>query len=72
LEDLAGPGMTVKEFWQQVDKDYTEFEYGKLLVPRQVHVKFSFIMMKFHEWYFLACVYGLNFTEAKIPGDKSM
>jgi hypothetical protein len=24
---------------------------------------------EFHEWYFLACVYGLNFVEAKIPGD---
>jgi hypothetical protein len=26
-------------------------------------------MQKFHEWYYLACVYGLNFIEAKIPGD---
>jgi hypothetical protein len=26
-------------------------------------------MQKFHEWYFLACVYGLNFVEAKIPRD---
>jgi hypothetical protein len=26
-------------------------------------------MMKFHEWYYLACVYGLNFIEAKIPRD---
>jgi hypothetical protein len=26
-------------------------------------------MQKLHEWYFLACVYGLNFIEAKIPGD---
>jgi hypothetical protein len=23
-------------------------------------------MQKFHEWYYLACVYGLNFVEAKI------
>jgi hypothetical protein len=26
-------------------------------------------MRKFHKWYFLACVYGLNFVEAKILGD---
>jgi hypothetical protein len=26
-------------------------------------------MQKIHEWYYLACVYGLNFIEAKIPGD---
>jgi hypothetical protein len=40
-----------------------------MLVPKQVHVKLPFIMMKFHEWYYLACVYGLNFIEAKIPRD---
>jgi hypothetical protein len=33
LEDLVVEGMTVKEFWQQGNKDYTEFEYGKPLVP---------------------------------------
>jgi hypothetical protein len=26
-------------------------------------------MQKFHELYYLAYVYGLNFAEAKIPGD---
>jgi hypothetical protein len=26
-------------------------------------------MKKLYEWYYLACVYGLNFTEAHIPGD---
>jgi hypothetical protein len=26
-------------------------------------------MKKLHEWYYLACVYGLNFIEAHIPGD---
>jgi hypothetical protein len=39
------------------------------LVPKQVHVNFPFIMMKFHEWYYLACVYGLNFIDAKFPRD---
>jgi hypothetical protein len=28
-----------------------------------------FVMKKFHEWYYLACVYGLNFIEANIPRD---
>jgi hypothetical protein len=39
------------------------------LFQKHVHVKFSFIIQKFHEWYYLACVYGLNFIEAKILGD---
>jgi hypothetical protein len=26
-------------------------------------------MQKIHKWYYLACVYGLNFIEAKIPRD---
>jgi adenylate cyclase class IV len=26
-------------------------------------------MQKLHKWYYLACVYGLNFIEAKIPRD---
>jgi hypothetical protein len=26
-------------------------------------------MQKFHKWYYFACVYGLNFAEAKIPRD---
>jgi hypothetical protein len=69
LEDLALEGMTVEEFWQYADKDYREFENGKPLVPKHVHLKFLWIMQKLHEWYFLACAYGLNFIEAKIPGD---
>jgi hypothetical protein len=46
-----------------------EFEYGKPLVPKHVHLKYSWAMQKIHEWYYLACVYGLNFIEAKIPKD---
>jgi hypothetical protein len=69
LEDLALVGMTVEEFWQHSDKDTREFEYGKPLVPKNVHLKLLWIMQKLHEWYYLACVYGLNFIEARIPGD---
>jgi hypothetical protein len=69
LEDLAIEGMTVEEFWQHGDKDYREFEYEKPLVLKYVHLKFQLIMQKFHKWYFLACVYGLNFVEATIPRD---
>jgi hypothetical protein len=69
LEDLALEGMTVEEFWQHGNKDYREFEYRKPLVPKHVHLKLSWIVQKFHEWYYLACVYGLNFIEAKIPRD---
>jgi hypothetical protein len=69
LEDLALEGMTVNFFWQHGNKDYREFEYVKPLVPKHVHLKLLWIMQKFHEWYYLACVYGLNFVQAKIPGD---
>jgi hypothetical protein len=69
LEDLALVGMIVEEFWQHGDKDIREFEYGKPLVPKYVHLKLSWMMQKLHQWYYLACVYRLNFIEAKIPGD---
>jgi hypothetical protein len=55
LEDLALEGMTIEEFWQHDNKDYREFQYGKLLVPKHVHLKLLWIMQKFHEW-FLSCI----------------
>jgi hypothetical protein len=39
------------------------------LIPKHVHLKLMLIILKLHEWYYLACVYGLNFVEAKILGD---
>jgi hypothetical protein len=69
LEDLTLVGMSVEEFWQHGDKDIWEFEYGKLLVPKHVYLKLPWIKQKLHEWYYLICVYGLNFIEAKIPRD---
>jgi hypothetical protein len=69
LEDLAVEGMTIKEFWEHGDKDYREFEYEKAFILKHVHLKIPWIIQKFHEWYYLACVYGLNFVEAKIPTD---
>jgi hypothetical protein len=32
-------------------------------------IKLSWVMKKFHKLYYLACVYELNFIEAKILGD---
>jgi hypothetical protein len=69
LEDLYLVGMSVKEFWQHGDKDKWEFEYEKPLVPKHVHPKLPWTMPKLHGWYYFACVCGLNFIEAKIPGD---
>jgi hypothetical protein len=69
VEDLALVGMTIEEFWQHDGKDVREFEYGKPLVPNHVHLKLPWMMQKLHPWYYPACVYGLNFIEAKIPGD---
>jgi hypothetical protein len=39
------------------------------LVLKPVHLKLQWIMQKLHEWYYLVCVCGLNFVEAKIPRD---
>jgi hypothetical protein len=69
LEDMALVGMSVEEFWQHGNKDIQELEYGKPLVPKHINLKLPWIMQKLYEWYYLACVYGLNFIEAKIPGD---
>jgi hypothetical protein len=69
LEALSLVVMSVEEFWQHGDKDIWEFEYEKPLVLKYVHLKLMWIMQKLHEWYYLACVYGLNFIEAKIAGD---
>jgi hypothetical protein len=69
LEDLALVYMSVEEFWQHGNKDVWEFEYEKSLVPKHVHLKLPWIMQKLYEWYYPACVYGLNFIEAKISGD---
>jgi hypothetical protein len=34
LKDLGIPGMTVEDFWEDGDKDYSEFEYEKSLVTK--------------------------------------
>jgi hypothetical protein len=67
LKDLGIPGMTVEEFWEDGDKDYNEFEYGKLLVTKQAHAKLMWPLRRLHEWYYLACACGLQFFEGRIP-----
>jgi hypothetical protein len=67
LKDLGILGMAVDEFWQDGDKDYTLFEYGKPLLIKQAHTKLSWTMRRLHEWYYLACVCGLQFIECRIP-----
>jgi hypothetical protein len=49
LEELVVPGVTVKEFCQHGDKDYTEFEYEQPFVPKHVNPKLSWTMRKIHE-----------------------
>jgi hypothetical protein len=44
LEDLALEGMTLEEFWQHGKKYYREFDYGKSLVPKHIHLKLPWIM----------------------------
>jgi hypothetical protein len=34
LKYLGIPGMTIEEFWEDGNKDYNEFEYGKLLATK--------------------------------------
>jgi hypothetical protein len=67
LKDLGIPGMTVEEFWEDYDKDYNEFKYGKLLVTKQVHAKLMWPLRRLQEWYYLACVCGLQFIKGRIP-----
>jgi hypothetical protein len=67
LKDLGIPGMTVEKFWEGGDKDYNEFEYGKPLVTKQVHAKLLLPLRRLHEWYYLACLCGLQFIEGCIP-----
>jgi hypothetical protein len=66
LKDLGIPGMTVEEFWKDDDKDHNEFEYGKPLDAKQVHAKLMWSLRRLHEWYYLACVCGLQFIEGHI------
>jgi hypothetical protein len=67
LKDLGIPSMTVEEFWEDGDKDYNEFEYGKPLVTKHVHAKLMWPLRRLHEWYYLACVCGLQFIKGCIP-----
>jgi hypothetical protein len=67
LKDLGIPSMTVDQFWEDSDKYYNEFEYGKSLVTKQVHANFMWLLKRLHEWYYLACVCGLQFIEGCIP-----
>jgi hypothetical protein len=66
LKDLGIPDMTVEEFWEDGDKDYNEFEYGKLLVTKQVHANLMWPLRRLHEWYYFACVCGLQFIKGHI------
>jgi hypothetical protein len=67
MKDLGIPGMIVEESWEDSDKDYNEIEYGKPLVTKQAHAKLMWPLRRLHEWYYLACVYGLQFIEGHVP-----
>jgi hypothetical protein len=67
LKDLSIPGMTIEEFWEDGDKYYNEFEYGKSIVIKQVHAKLMWPLRRLHEWYYLACVCGLQFIKGHVP-----
>jgi hypothetical protein len=56
LKDIGIPGMTVEEFWEDDDKDYNEFEYGKPLVTKQVHAKLMWPLRRLHECLVLSCM----------------
>jgi hypothetical protein len=52
-----------------VTKIYGNLSMESHLFQKHDHLKLLWIMQKLHKWYYLACVYGLNFIKAKIPGD---
>jgi hypothetical protein len=66
LKDLGIPSMTVEQFLEDVNKDHNEFENGNPLVTKQVHAKLMWPLRRLHEWYYLACVCGLQFIEGRI------
>jgi hypothetical protein len=66
LKDLGIPGMIIEEFWEDGNKYYNEFEYGKPLVTKQIHAKLLWPLRRLHEWYYLACICGLQFIEGRI------
>jgi hypothetical protein len=66
LKDLDIPGMTVQEFWEDGDNDYNEFVYGKPLVTKQAQAKLMWPLRRVHEWYYLACLCGLQFIEGRV------
>jgi hypothetical protein len=66
LRDLGIPGTTVKEIWEDSDKDRNEFEYEKPLVTKQVHANFMWPMRRLHEWYYHVYVCDLQFIEGHI------
>jgi hypothetical protein len=39
VKDLGVPGMTIEEFWEDDNKDYTLFVYGKPLVTKKSSYK---------------------------------
>jgi hypothetical protein len=63
LKDLGIPVMTVEEFWEDGDKYYHKFEYGKLIIIKQAHAKLLCPLSRLDEWYYPACVRGLQFIE---------
>jgi hypothetical protein len=67
LQDLGIPSMIIDQFWEDDGKDHNEFEYGKSLVTKQVHAKLIWPLRRLHEWYYPACVCGLQFIEGGIP-----
>jgi hypothetical protein len=67
LKDVGIPDMIVEEFWEDGGKDCNEFKYGKPLVTKQAHAKLLWPMRRLYEWYYLACVCGLQFIEGHVP-----
>jgi hypothetical protein len=67
LKDLGVSVMTVEEFWEDGDKDYTLFEYGKPLITKQAHTKLSWTMRWLYQWYYLASICDMQFIEGRIP-----
>jgi hypothetical protein len=67
LKNLGIAGMTIEEFWDDGDKVYNEINYGKPLVTKQAHVKLLWPLRRLHEWYYLACVCGLQFIKGRVP-----
>ena len=55
--------------WDLEDDDFPNYRHGMPLLPRDKIAGREWILKRFHGWYMEACSRGIQFIQAKVPGD---